>query len=92
MYLLIPGLTLWVASVFRLDSLAFWALVLIVVFARAGNVFFRVVITLPLIQSVFALRRRDLPRAQRAMLCVINLAATLLWWVYVLSAPSFLLD
>lgn len=87
MYLLIPAVLLWLASLLEWFGLAVWAVVLMVGFAQAGEVFFRIVVTLPLVQTVFALRRRDLTRAQRAVPCTFNIAATLLWWSLLLSEP-----
>lgn len=78
-YLLIPVVLLWLGELFESGPIGWWGLFLLIVFAQSGE-YFRVVVTLPLVQTFFLLRRRDLTPWQRAVPAAINVIATGLWW------------
>ena len=85
-YLLVPVVLMWIGSTFESLGFAASAVILVVIFMQAGEIFFRVVITLPLLFAILAMRRRDLPLRDRLVPALIDVAASGLWWIHLLLA------
>ena len=85
-YLLVPVALMWIGYAFESLQFATSAVVLVAIFLLAGDVFFRVVVTLPILLTILVLRRRDLTWRERLVPALVNVAASALWWIHLLGA------